>query len=146
MPEQQRPFSTLQLMVQTPTDLFVYWEVSREFLALARTALPEAASGIALLLYRQESEQSDETALVWLDDGQLAGSYYFNRQQPWKIYYAELALSCPGGFFTLLRSNLVVTPPAAKEGGERPPVHLPWQAVPIKLPFAYSPSEERRED
>jgi hypothetical protein len=146
MSVREKTVSALQMMVQTPTDLFVYWQVSREYLALAKTALPESASEIALILYRQEAEQSVETALVWLEDGQLDGTYYFGRQQPWKTYFAELALNCPEGFFTLLRSNMVVTPPVVKERGERPPLQLPWQTVPLKLPFAYSPSEERQGD
>lgn len=144
MPGRERPVSALQLMVQTPGDLFVYWEVSREYLELARLSLQDASAQMVLLLCREAPGLTETAALVWLDDDPLNGSYYFTGQQPWKTYFAELALSYKGALFTLLRSNKVVTPPLAISNGEaRPSAPVQWQAEPPKLPFAYSPEERR---
>jgi hypothetical protein len=144
MPGHKRLVSSLQLMVQTPGDLFVYWEVSREFLKMARIGLQDSSVQMVLLLYREESGQAVQAALVPLDNDLLYGSHYFSRQRPWKTYYAELSLSYQGAFFTLLRSNRVVTPPVALGSGEeRPSVPFQLQDVPPMLPFAYSPEEER---
>lgn len=144
MPDRGRPVSVLQLMVQTPGDLFTYWEVSQVYLELARHGLQGTFAQMVLLLYREEPGQTEIAARVRLDAEALKGSYYFTRQRPWKTYYAELALEYKGNLFTLLRSNRVVTPPVAPGSGEeRPAVPAQWQDVHPKLPFAYSPEEER---
>ncbi|MBT9172086.1 MAG: hypothetical protein DDT21_00467 [Syntrophomonadaceae bacterium] len=144
MPGHKRLVSALQLMVQTPGDLFVYWEVSREFLKIARIGLRDSSAQMVLLLYREESGQTEQAALVPLDQDLFYGSHYFSRQKPWKTYYAELSLSYKGAFFTLLRSNRVLTPPVELGSGEeKPSVPVQWQDVTPKLPFAYSPEEER---
>jgi hypothetical protein len=144
MPGRERAPSALQLMVQTPGDLFVYWEITKEYLELARHELQGTFAQMLLLLYREEPGQTETAALVRLYAEPLNGSYYFTRQRPWKTYYAELALESKGTVFTLLRSNRVVTPPVTPGSWEaRPAVPAQWQDVPPKLPFAYSPEEER---
>lgn len=143
MSGRKRLVSVLQLMVQTPYDLFVFWEVSREYLALVRAEIEKTTAEMVLRLCREEYGQSAEAAFVCLGDDVLSGARYFSGQMPRRTYYAELMISFRGGYFTLLRSNRVMTPPAVQGMEENPSVTVPWQITPPKLPFAYSPEEER---
>lgn len=146
MPGGKRPVSVLQLMVQTPCDLFVFWEISREYLALARAEIEGTTAEMVLRLCREEFGQSAEAGAICLGDDALSGSRYFGRQMPRRTYYAELVISFRGGYFTLLRSNRVMTPPSGQETEKSPSVTVQWPAVPPKLPFAYSPEEKMRGD
>ncbi|RKO67468.1 DUF4912 domain-containing protein [Desulfofundulus salinus] len=95
----------LVLMVQEPTVIFSYWELSRgqwEFLGEGRP--------LFLRLYTTGSNQVG-TVLKEVSLPPFTNDWYFRDVLPEHTYQAELGYYGPEGeFYPLLRSNQVVTP------------------------------------
>jgi hypothetical protein len=130
----------LHIMVQTPQDIFVYWEIQPDYLEMARLLLQGAQPGMVLRVFRESKGRTDETASIHLYPGNYSNSMYFHNQNPYATYYAELAFLCNDGYFTLLRSNRVISPPQVPIAGKWFPVTEFREVLPM-IPFAYSPAE-----
>lgn len=132
--------SSLHLMVQTPTSLFVYWEITEEFLALVKSALQEEITGVWLRLLK-EGEDSPEVVENRIILEQITnGSLYFTGKKPYSTYFAELAAACHAGLFTLIRSVSVLLPPDSRVEERAEGLIISPLAIPPSLPFAYSPT------
>ncbi|EEG78557.1 DUF4912 domain-containing protein [Dethiobacter alkaliphilus] len=144
--------NAMHLMVQTPYTLFAYWDVTPEYLELAKSSLPGEHFGLQIRLVRETAEGAEIADTLSIPSQEIKGRTYFSRQNPYNAYYAELGLSYQGGFFTLLRSAPVITPPAGKATKHLMPKSTTEshrkdtsgsQLVPDSLPFAYSPAENK---
>jgi hypothetical protein len=132
----------LQIMVQTPQDIFVYWDIQPDYLEMARLLLQGTQSGMVLRVFRESKGRTDETASIHLYAGSYSNSIYFHNQNPYTTYYAELAFLYNDGYFTLLRSNRVISPPQVPiEGKGLTVTELQKVKVLPMIPFAYSPAE-----
>jgi hypothetical protein len=143
--------SVLQLMVQTPYTLFAYWDLTNEYLDLARSSLSGVTPELSLRLVRMNHTSTEAVANHTMPDSALRGNYYFTQQRPHSAYFAELGFSSHTGFFTLLRSNQINTPPDGKpthhveSGSAYDGAHSTFpEEVPAALPFVYSPEEETK--
>ena len=136
--------SCLHLMVQTPTSLFVYWELTEEYLGMARSALQSEFSGISLCLMREGESGSEAVENRFISELLTKGSLYFTGQKPYTTYFTELAVAYHGSFFTLLRSSSVLLPPDGSVV-EKTSTKIASQPItPPSLPFAYSPTDLQR--
>lgn len=131
----------LHLMVQSPETLFVYWDMNADYLNMATGELKDVNPGLHLRLLQQSA---DEPIIIeeFRIPGMLHnGSAYFYDQRPYAAFYAELGLSYHGGYFTLLRSHTVSTPPDQQVSSSFPHTNTKHHTLPPKLPFVYSPEE-----
>ncbi|MFW0861486.1 MAG: DUF4912 domain-containing protein [Dethiobacter sp.] len=135
--------SVLHLMVQTPTSLFVYWEITQEFLDLARSALQEEFTGIWLLLMKEGASGPEAVESRFISLHLANGSLYFTGKKPYSVYFAELAVAFHGGFFTLLRSDSALLPPDGRVEEKVESVITSPSVTPPALPFAYSPTNQQ---
>lgn len=136
--------SILHLMVQTPTSLFVYWELTQEFLDLAQSALQETFAGIWLRLVREGKSGPEAVESRYVTELLANGSLYFTDQSPYSTYFAELAVAYHGGFFTLLRSAAALLPPDGRVEEKKEITITSPIVIPPSLPFTYSPTEQQR--
>lgn len=131
----------LHLMVQSPETLFVYWDMNEDYLNMATGELQDVNPGLHLRLLQQSGEESIIIEEFRIPGMLHHGSAYIYGQKSYAAYYAELGLSYHGGYFTLLRSHIISTPPAQQVSSSFPHTNAQHHAVPLKLPFAYSPQE-----
>jgi hypothetical protein len=149
--------SVIYLMVQSPDMLFGYWDAAEDYLTLARNSLNDIAPGLCLRLVHVSQDSSEVVVSQTMPDSSIRGNYYFSGLIPHATYFAELGFSFHGGFFTLLRSNMVHTPPDKKpahgledrfykEYGDtyQSAVKTQWLVSP--MPFVYSPTENMEEE
>jgi hypothetical protein len=127
-------------MVQTSTSLFVYWEITQEFLDLARAALHEEFTGLWLRLMREGENGSEEVESRFITTHLTNGSHYFTGKKPYSVYFMELAVAYHGSFFTLLRSVSAFLPPAGRVEEKINSITTSPGITPPALPFAYSPT------
>jgi hypothetical protein len=136
--------NVVNLMVQSPENLFVYWDMCPAFLEMATSQLQDVRPGLYIRLIRVESTGPAIDEVLEVADGEFVGSAYFYGQRPYAVYYAEAGLSYQDGFFTLLRSTTVLTPPDMRPTGMHSPDYEGMR-LPTVLPFAYSPVENEKE-
>jgi hypothetical protein len=132
--------SMLHLMVQTPYSLYVYWDMAPAYPDLARVSLEGVKPGLALRLIELQNQQSRTIMQHSLPETPLRGNFYFTGLMPLTPYVAELGFLYANGYFTLLQSGTVITPPDGQMIEPQPynePSRLPGR----ELPFAYSPVE-----
>lgn len=133
----------LHLMVQTPTALFVYWEMTEVYLDLARSALQGVLPGIWIYLLRVGEKGVETVASQFIPDLPVRGSFYFTGQKPYSKCFAELTLAYRDSFFTLLRSGTILLPPDSK-AEQKLDAAVTWpELITSALPFAYSPTENQ---
>lgn len=135
--------SRLHLMVQTPTSLFAYWDITQEFLDLARTALDEEFTGIWFFLIKEGKSGPEAVESRYIAEHLTDGSFYFTDKKPYSTYFAELAVACHGGFFTLLRSASALLPPDGTVEEKTDSIIASPAIIPPALPFAYSPTNQQ---
>ncbi|MHB1255553.1 MAG: DUF4912 domain-containing protein [Dethiobacteraceae bacterium] len=135
--------SSLHLMVQTPTSLFVYWEITEEYLDLARSALQEVFTGIWLRLMREGESGHEVVESRYVSEHLTSGSLYFSSKRSYSTYFAELAVAYHGSFFTLLRSVSALLPPDGRVEEKLSNVITSPLIIPPALPFAYSPTNQQ---
>lgn len=131
----------VHLMVQTPYSLFVYWDISGDYLEMARESLQGVEPGLRIRLLQDAGTGDVPVEDVAVPETMLLGSWYFNGQRPCAVYTAELGFIYHGGFFTLLRTERILTPPSAGVEEKQQARTALKEALPI-LPFTYSPSEK----
>ena len=136
--------NVVHLMVQSPEDLFVYWDLCPEFLQMATSQLQDVRSGLCIRLICVETTGPITEKVLVFPDGEFIGSAYFYGQRPYAVYYAEAGLFYQDGFFTLLRSANILTPPDKRPSGLHSP-DAKGMRLPSVLPFAYSPVENEEE-
>lgn len=137
--------STLHLMTQTPTSLFVYWELTADFLDLAKNSLDDLSPGLCLRLLREEQNGPEIVEELIFADTDVKGRMYFSVLRSYSAYFAELGLSCQSGFFTLLRSTRTLLPPEQPVHYRVDSNNIRPVSIPPSLPFAYSPAENLRQ-
>jgi hypothetical protein len=98
----------VRAMLQNPFRIFVYWEVREESLkAITRYFSPEDAAAFRLVLKLREERGGHES----LFDAERKGRYWMS-VFPDLDYQFEIGVHSPlHGYITLVRSNVVRTPP-----------------------------------
>jgi hypothetical protein len=128
--------------VQSPFSLFLYWQLTSDYLDMACTSLENVKPGLNLRLISENDHSPELTERRLLTGHVRQGSLYFTQLRPHTAYLAELGLSYHGGFFTLLRSTRTFTPPAGKvESAILSETNV--KSLPQNLPFVYSPLEKK---
>lgn len=101
----------LILLVQDPSNLYAYWEITSERLAMTAAYLqvkPEALQ-LTVRLLKREAGLVVEVARQNIDN--LCGQYYFDGLSPHKTYYAEVGVPLSEGkFLAILYSEQMVLP------------------------------------
>lgn len=134
----------LVLMVQAPGDIFAYWEISPDFIEMAVQELQGVTPELYLRLYREAAAHAPGLPCHVFPRDLYRGSAYFHGLVPYHAYCAELGLSYGGGFFTLLRSDPAMTPPAKPVPTHKPSQTKASHLIPPLPGFAYSPADIRR--
>lgn len=139
--------NVLHSMVQTPFSLFVYWDITQEYLALAKNSLLDVQSGLQLRIVRETPKGMETDFSHSITEREHKGSAYFYQLSPYCVYFAELGFFYHGGFFTLLRSLRTLTPPVEKVTSRLLSKcslenKAKMNVVTKALPFAYSPVEK----
>lgn len=134
----------LHLMVQSPETLFCYWDMSTDYLSMATSELIDVNPGLHLRLLQQTANEPLIIEEFGIPGMLHNGSAYFYGQTSFAAYYVELGLSYHGGYFTLLRSHTVSTPPDQQVTSSFPYSKPKHPSLPPTLPFAYSPQERQK--
>jgi hypothetical protein len=95
--------NTLVLLVQSPRVLFTYWEVS--------AAVRESLKGREMVLRLCTAENGRFSPREVVAPPFFAGDWYFRDVIPGGHYRCELGWTENGGFYPLLYSEVVETPP-----------------------------------
>lgn len=125
----------LVLLVQDPFNLYAYWEITPERLALAANYLGEAPESLtlAIRLVQRGTAGVREIARGRVED--LCGQRYFNNLAPGEAYQAEVGVLRDGNFFTLLCSAQAILP-----GVRGKPQTPPGEALPAFPPAFFARS------
>jgi len=106
----------IELMVQSPSCLYAYWELSMEFKDMATRHFKTAWSHLSLFLrlfdvtginFDGENANQLEEYLIQCH----CSSFYFSPLKAGHAYLLDLGVKSNGEFLSLLRSKVALTPP-----------------------------------